>query len=96
MRYLLHGWFDHNAHKTETCQTCHKAEGSNVATDLLIPDLASCRNCHVGENGAHLKPVEKPVKSGCAMCHDYHIGPAAPWRPEEERKKQLQRVGDTP
>ncbi len=95
-RYLQHGWFDHNAHKTETCQSCHKAETSGKASDLLLPDLASCRTCHVGEGGARLKAVEKPVKSGCAMCHDYHIGTAAPWKPDDDRKKATQKVSAGP
>lgn len=82
-RYMQKGWFDHNAHKSETCNSCHKAEQSKSATDLLLPDLASCRTCHVGESGARLKPVARPVESGCAMCHDYHIGEGAPWLTRE-------------
>ena len=39
----------------------------NSARDLLLPDLASCRDCHGGE---HTAP---PVASTCAMCHDYHM-----------------------
>lgn len=78
-RYFEKGWFDHDAHQTEKCGSCHKAETSSRASDLLIPDLASCRACHVGGNGAHLKPVARPVKSSCAMCHDYHADPGAPW-----------------
>jgi hypothetical protein len=78
-RYMLKGWFDHNAHTSETCSSCHKAEMSKSATDLLLPDVNSCRDCHVGESGASLKHVSKPVNSSCAMCHDYHIDPGAPW-----------------
>jgi len=78
-RYFRKGWFDHNAHKSEDCARCHKAGQSKAATDLLLPDLASCRTCHVGESGAKLKQVKTPVESGCAMCHDYHIGAGAPW-----------------
>jgi hypothetical protein len=79
-RYIMKGWFDHNAHKTETCETCHKAGMSRSATDLLIPDQASCRTCHVGEGGARLVSVDKPVESSCAMCHDYHVDAGAPWQ----------------
>lgn len=66
VRYMHHGWFDHKAHETETCESCHKAGSSNASSDLLLPDLTSCRSCHGGEGSrAH-------VPSSCAMCHDYH------------------------
>lgn len=83
-RYMLKGWFDHNAHKSETCASCHKAEQSRAATDLLLPDLASCRTCHVGEAGARLKPVKTATPSSCAMCHDYHVDAGAPWLVREK------------
>ena len=67
VRYMHHGWFDHRAHKTETCESCHKAAESNSSNDLLLPDLASCRTCHGGES------ARRKVQSSCAMCHDYHM-----------------------
>ncbi|MEA3052294.1 MAG: hypothetical protein QOG72_1197 [Sphingomonadales bacterium] len=72
LRYLHKGWFDHRAHATTGCTACHGAERSNAASDLLIPDLASCRTCHGGEGSA------KAVPSSCAMCHDYHMDAGAP------------------
>jgi predicted CXXCH cytochrome family protein len=72
VRYLHKGWFDHRAHATRSCSSCHAAERSNAAADLLIPDLASCRTCHGGEGSS------KPVQSSCAMCHDYHMDAGAP------------------
>jgi Cytochrome c3 len=87
VRYMSKGWFDHKAHKGEDCSSCHNAKASNKATDLLLPDLASCRTCHVGEGGSTLKPVKTPVESGCAMCHDYHIDAGAPWRSLQENQK---------
>ncbi len=97
MRYMRGGWFDHNAHKTETCQSCHKADTSRSATDLLIPDQDSCRDCHVGGSGASLRSVDEPVNSSCAMCHDYHSGAGAPWatRPENQRAKGRPRFPQT-
>jgi hypothetical protein len=74
-RYLLHGWFDHAAHKTQTCASCHKAGASNNAADLLLPGIETCRTCHGGE-GSKAK-----VPSGCAMCHSYHAAEGAPWQP---------------
>jgi predicted CXXCH cytochrome family protein len=86
-RYLTKGWFDHNAHKGESCQSCHGAERSNKASDVLLPDLKSCRTCHVGEGRTALHPVKTPVESSCAMCHDYHVDDGAPWRTKTEVDK---------
>jgi hypothetical protein len=72
IRYLHKGWFDHRAHSTQSCSSCHEAARSNSASDLLIPDLAGCRTCHGGEGSS------KPVQSSCAMCHDYHMDLGAP------------------
>ncbi|HST35706.1 MAG TPA: cytochrome c3 family protein [Allosphingosinicella sp.] len=83
-RYMLHGWFDHRAHQVvqrpgqprldgaQACASCHNAPGSNQATDLLLPDLASCRVCHGGE------ATSLPVPSTCAMCHDFHMDGGTP------------------
>lgn len=71
-RYVRHGWFDHRAHAAQSCGSCHQAARSNAASDLLIPGLATCRNCHGGER------TSKAVASPCAMCHSYHARPGAP------------------
>lgn len=72
-RFMENGWFSHAAHKTETCESCHKAPASDQASDLLLPDLKSCRSCHGGE-GSNAK-----VATGCALCHNYHADDGAPW-----------------
>ena len=66
-RYMAHGWFDHADHKKEKCATCHAASRSNSATDVLLPDIKTCRTCHLGEDAAKPK-----IASSCAMCHSYH------------------------
>ncbi len=66
-RYFQHGWFDHKAHEQEDCTSCHGATRSTKASDLLLPRLDTCRNCHLGEGAARAK-----VPSSCVMCHDYH------------------------
>lgn len=83
-RYLLHGWFDHRPHQfaqrpgqpriegSQACLSCHTANRSSDATDLLIPNAASCRDCHGGET------TSLPVPSTCAMCHDYHMDEGTP------------------
>ncbi len=72
VRYMHKGWFDHRPHEQEKCETCHKANTSNSASDLLLPDLASCRTCHGGEGS------NSDVPSSCAMCHDYHMDAGTP------------------
>lgn len=85
-RYMLHGWFDHRAHQivqrpggrqlegSAACLSCHRADASNDSTDLMLPNLASCRDCHGGETS------RRPVESSCAMCHDYHMDEGVPAR----------------
>jgi hypothetical protein len=85
-RYMLHGWFDHRAHQvvqrpgqrqlegTGACLSCHRADASSDAGDLLLPNVASCRDCHGGETSS------LPVESSCAMCHDYHMDEGVPAR----------------
>ena len=66
-RYMAQGWFDHAAHKQTQCTACHTAPTSTTATDVLLPKLAECRTCHLGEDAPKGK-----VPSSCAMCHAYH------------------------
>ena len=66
-RYFMHGWFDHEDHKQAKCTSCHAADTSDAASDLLLPRIAECRECHQGESA-----IKAEVPSGCAMCHSYH------------------------
>jgi len=89
-RYFSKGWFDHAAHEETKCADCHtEARGSKLASDLLIPDVKQCRDCHVGETGAQLASirVDDPVKSSCAMCHEYHMDGGRPWTPKPVKKR---------
>lgn len=70
-RYMHNGWFDHRPHRQTDCATCHAAPASQSASDLLLPDLESCRTCHGGESSGR-------VPSTCAMCHDYHMDEGVP------------------
>lgn len=80
-RYMLKGWFDHRAHSTQTCASCHAANASNNAADLMLPKIAECRTCHAGEN-AHANQV----RSTCAMCHSYHMDPTGTAAPDPKRR----------
>jgi predicted CXXCH cytochrome family protein len=66
--------FDHAAHVSETCVSCHaEAPKSKHATDILLPDIARCRECHDGV-GSSAK-----VASDCLMCHPFHIPSRGAW-----------------
>lgn len=96
-RFLQKGWFDHDAHKETACADCHTAApGSKAATDLLVPGLRQCRDCHVGEGGARVVKVKTATESPCAMCHEYHSDGGKPWMPPTQRKKNVAAITDRP
>jgi predicted CXXCH cytochrome family protein len=62
-RWLPHSRFDHGAHRPVACTECHAAAGSTETKDVLLPKIATCRECHHPGGGA---------RSGCVECHRYH------------------------
>lgn len=65
--------FNHDQHKTnpvearaENCADCHDAKSSKEASDLMIPGINNCRQCHGGEK------AKGKVGSTCIECHGYH------------------------
>lgn len=81
---LNHDWysdarFDHQSHLTQArqtgdalCLTCHKATTSEASSDILMPALAQCTDCH-GDMS-----VSGRVAVNCIDCHGYHRSDAAP------------------
>jgi predicted CXXCH cytochrome family protein len=68
-----HAWmpaarFDHKAHATATCTSCHDAGKSKDSTDVLMPTVESCRDCHAGS-----RSVAGKVTSDCGLCHGFHL-----------------------
>lgn len=61
--------FDHRRHRTENCARCHDVTQSVDSKDVLIPQIATCRECHGGEKADHKLP------GTCIDCHDYHVAP---------------------
>ncbi len=62
-RWFANGQFHHEKHRVVACAECHpKASGSSVTTDVLLPGVESCRNCH--KSGG--------ASSNCTLCHLYH------------------------
>ena len=61
--------FTHAKHATERCVRCHEIEGSKDARTVAMPEIAVCRECHVGA-----VPVSGRVTSDCNSCHKFHAG----------------------
>lgn len=73
-----HAWmpqsrFDHRTHQLTECKTCHAAEKSSKATDVLMPGLAICRECH-----APTSPAAQRASSDCGTCHSFHTAVKTP------------------
>ncbi len=64
-RWLPHGEFDHQAHQMVECVSCHaKANQSRETSDVLLPGVQSCQQCHhAGQDAAEAR---------CSECHVYH------------------------
>jgi predicted CXXCH cytochrome family protein len=65
--------FDHQSHLTQShqsgdslCLTCHNADTSGESSDVLMPGIAQCTDCH-GD-----KAHTDRVALDCVSCHDYH------------------------
>lgn len=59
--------FSHGAHEEFSCESCHeKTRKSSKTTDILLPEISLCRQCHAQGQGPG------SVESGCAECHSYH------------------------
>ena len=57
--------FDHAAHEELTCASCHPdAAKSASSSDLLLPGIAVCKNCH--------NSGKAWSGNTCATCHRYH------------------------
>lgn len=61
--------FSHAKHKMEDCKKCHDVTSSKVSSDIAMPSIVVCQQCHVGAT-----PVTGKVTSDCAMCHKFHEG----------------------
>ena len=64
-RWLPHANFDHEAHQMVQCVSCHaKANDSHETSDILIPGIQTCRQCHHAGSDA--------AEARCFECHSYH------------------------
>ena len=89
-RWYVHAKFNHAAHATvASCESCHsQARTSEKTSDILLPDRASCVECH--------SPSPKGgVVSTCTTCHDYHNEMPAHATAAMTPLRQMM-LGDTP
>ena len=82
--WYLSATFDHASHLTqrgqsevEVCASCHDAKVSHVSSDVLIPGMENCLQCH-GDVAAKQK-----VTVNCVSCHAFH-----PQQPSSTRLSQ--------
>jgi predicted CXXCH cytochrome family protein len=77
--YFPENRFDHRSHQIqgkltgdEACLSCHAAKKSVDSSDLMVPGLTKCTECHGDKAAAELVTVQ------CVSCHGYHpSNPAA-------------------
>jgi predicted CXXCH cytochrome family protein len=83
--------FDHAAHVSETCVSCHThAPESKHATDILIPGISRCRECHGGMPPRGTGSSAK-VASDCLMCHPFHVPNRGLWLRTTANPQQVAR-----
>ena len=59
--------FNHGAHATMNCESCHAARFSKTNTEVLMPKIAECRECHAARSASGMQ-----VSSSCITCHAFH------------------------
>jgi hypothetical protein len=76
--FFPHANFSHAAHDTEVtnCGACHNAGESSSSTDVLIPGIESCRDCH--GSGVARRNNSSQTPSTCIMCHSFHFEAKGP------------------
>ena len=62
-RWLPHSRFRHSAHRMLECAKCHDATTSTATSNVLMPHLEKCAECH-NRNVGH--------RHDCVECHAYH------------------------
>ena len=98
--WLPKSFFEHNRHTTYQCVQCHAPDGkqviSNKSSDVLVPSIRVCRDCHAGERST------VALASTCIDCHKFHIPGMdlmKPWvagaraRPRESDLQRIKREG---
>ena len=82
--YLRQGQFPHGKHRTfdgktgeASCTACHTGVmKSRLSSDVLIPGVGTCRQCH-GAPAKTLLSTAAKAGDSCDTCHVYHAPAAA-------------------
>jgi predicted CXXCH cytochrome family protein len=74
-RWMPKGLFDHGQHTNMDCTACHTAETSKQSTDVLLPQIGLCQQCHGGAEATNRVPT------GCIRCHGFHFDGQPPMGP---------------
>ena len=74
-RWMPQARFDHKSHRQAECGDCHDAARSKRASDVAMPTIGDCRECHAGARAA-----EGKITSSCLLCHGFHDS-RHPWDP---------------
>jgi predicted CXXCH cytochrome family protein len=75
LSYMPGARFDHNAHRQTKCANCHDVATSKKSSDVAMPTIKACRECHAGS-----RPTVSKVTSNCLLCHGFHDARFA-WAP---------------
>lgn len=72
-RWMTIGKFDHSLHqKGLSCLDCHDVMNSELTSDVNLPSIKSCTDCHSPQGG---------IDDLCTSCHSYHNDLPAPVLP---------------
>ena len=64
VRWMTLGKFNHSLHqKGLSCLDCHDVMNSELTSDLNLPSIKSCVDCHSPQGG---------IDHRCTSCHSYH------------------------
>jgi hypothetical protein len=71
--WFPHSRFSHDSHRLLDCAHCHHdIRTSTQTSELHLPDVASCQECHSNRSGGS-------ARADCVECHTYH--------PADEKKQ---------
>jgi hypothetical protein len=95
VRWLPHAVFSHEAHQAVACAECHtRATGSQNASEILLPSIATCQRCHDGESHPQGPALANGhAESGCFLCHEYHGWDEKGLRPQPVKAESLRELG---
>lgn len=66
-RWMHGAVFPHVSHRMLTCVACHPVEGSSKTSDVNLPAIDNCKQCHAPAIAGSMA-----ASSHCTACHNYH------------------------